>query len=114
MHHPQSRRRPRTAQSSSMRTRPSPRPPPRPPRPLGEVADGLSAAEETARAAAFEAAGKPGLAARSIRLSIAAGAPDDPELRLRQGKLLWEERDFGPARAVLQDAAARLADPARA
>ncbi len=81
---------------------------------LGEVGGSLSAAEETARAAAFEAAGKPGLAARSIRLSIAAGAPDDPELRLRQGRLLWEERDYGPARAVLQDAAARLADPARA
>lgn len=81
---------------------------------LGEVADGLSAAEETARAAAFEAAGKPGLAARSIRLAIAAGVPDDPELRLRQGKLLYEERDFGPARSVLQDAAARLTDPARA
>lgn len=81
---------------------------------LGEVADSPTAAEETARAAAFEAAGKPGLAARSIRLAIAAGAPDDPELRLRQGRLLLEERDFGPARAVLQDAAARLADPARA
>jgi len=81
---------------------------------LGDVAGSLSAAEETARAAAFEAAGRPGLAARSIRLSIAAGAPDDPELRLRQGRLLWEERDFGPARSTLQDAAARLADPARA
>ncbi|HEX2189928.1 MAG TPA: lytic transglycosylase domain-containing protein, partial [Longimicrobiaceae bacterium] len=81
---------------------------------LGEAAPTLSAAEETARAAAFEAAGKPGLAARSIRLSIAAGVPDDPELRLRQGKLLYDERDFGPARAVLEEAAARLQDPARA
>ncbi len=81
---------------------------------LGELADTLTAAEQLARAAAFEAAGKPGLAARSIRLAIAAGAPDDPELRLRQGKLLFEEADLEPARAVLRDAAARLADPERA
>jgi len=81
---------------------------------LGEVAEPLTAAEETARAAAFEAAGRPGLAARSIRLSIAAGAPDDPELRLRQGRLLYDERDFGPARTVLEAAAERLQDPVRA
>jgi soluble lytic murein transglycosylase len=81
---------------------------------LGEAAGPLSVAEELARADAFEAAKRPGLAARSIRLAIAAGASDDPELRLRQGRLLFEERDFGPARTVLQDAAARLPDPARA
>ncbi|HEX2093333.1 MAG TPA: transglycosylase SLT domain-containing protein [Longimicrobiaceae bacterium] len=81
---------------------------------LGEIADTLTAEEQLARAAGFEAAGKPGLAARSIRLAIAAGAPDDPELRLRQGKLLVEEWDWDPARAVLQDAASRLTDPERA
>jgi|GEM_PF-151974 len=80
---------------------------------LGEMAPARSADEEMARAAAFEAAGKPGLAARALRGAIAAGAPDDPELRMRMARLLFEERDFGPARVAFQDAAARLSDPER-
>jgi soluble lytic murein transglycosylase len=81
---------------------------------LGEAVEGRSVAEEMARAAAFEAAGKPGLAAKALRGALAAGAPDDPELRLRIGRLLYEERDLGPARASLLDAAERLGDPERA
>lgn len=81
---------------------------------LGDAVQGRTPAEEMARGAAYEAAGKPGLAARALRGAIAAGAPDDPELRLRVGRLLFEERDLGPARANLQDAAERLQDPERA
>lgn len=75
---------------------------------LGETVSDRTMAEELARAAAYEAAGKPGLAARAL---AAAGASLDPELQLRRGKLLFEERDFGPARVALEDAAARLANP---
>lgn len=64
--------------------------------------------EELARAAAYEAGSQPGLAARALR---AAGAANDPALQLRRGRLLYDESDFGPARAALQDAASRLADP---
>lgn len=78
---------------------------------LGELAGSTTAAEEIARAAAYEAGGKPGLAARAIRSALDKGFADDPQLALRRGMLLYEERDFGPARAVLNAAAARLSDP---
>ncbi|HEY0017894.1 MAG TPA: transglycosylase SLT domain-containing protein [Longimicrobium sp.] len=81
---------------------------------LGEMAGTRTADEELARAAAFEAGKRPGLAARALRSALRAGAPDDAAQRLRLGKLLFEERDFRPAREVLADAAARLADPAQA
>lgn len=76
---------------------------------LGER-KGLSAAEELARAAAWEAGGKPGLAARALRAALAAGAPDDGGVQLRLGHLLYAERDYAPARAAFQRAAERLQD----
>lgn len=81
---------------------------------LGEMPGSRTADEELARAAAFEAGNRPGLAARALRSAIRAGAPDDAATRFRLGRLLFEERDFRPAREALLDAAARLADPAQA
>lgn len=81
---------------------------------MEEGAEQRTAEEELARAAAFEAGGKPGLAARALRAALAAGAPDTPELRLRRARLLFEERDFGPARAAFLEAAERQRDPERA
>jgi soluble lytic murein transglycosylase len=81
---------------------------------LGEMPGSRTADEELARAAAYEAGSRPGLAARALRAALRAGAPDDPATRLRLGRLLFEERDFRPAREVLLEAAARLADPAQA
>ncbi|HEX2211773.1 MAG TPA: transglycosylase SLT domain-containing protein, partial [Longimicrobium sp.] len=81
---------------------------------LGEMPGTRTADEELARAAAYEAGKRPGLAARALRSALRAGAPDDPAQRLRLGKLLFEERDFRPAREALADAAARLVDPALA
>lgn len=77
---------------------------------LGEIADYRTVAEERARAGAFEAARRPGLAARALRASISAGAADDSALRLRIGMLLFQERDFGPARTALLDVAPKLPD----
>lgn len=73
---------------------------------LGDVR-GLGAEEALARAAAFEAAGKPGLAARAL-----SNAGASAELQLRRGRLLYEASDFGPARTTLERAAAGLSDPA--
>ncbi|WP_420127854.1 transglycosylase SLT domain-containing protein [Longimicrobium sp.] len=81
---------------------------------LGEMPGTRTADEELARAAAYEAGKRPGLAARALRAALRAGAPDDPAERLRLGRLLFEERDFRPAREALADAAERLADPALA
>jgi soluble lytic murein transglycosylase len=80
---------------------------------LGEVAEPRTLAEELARAAAFEAAARPGQAARALRGALAAGLPDEPAVRLRLGRLLFEERDFRPARAVLTDVAPLLGDRAQ-
>ncbi|HEX2078441.1 MAG TPA: hypothetical protein VHG08_12055, partial [Longimicrobium sp.] len=81
---------------------------------LGEMPGTRTADEELARAAAYEAGKRPGLAARSLRAALRAGAPDEPGQRLRLGKLLFEERDFRPAREALTAAAERLDDPALA
>ncbi|CAN5730933.1 hypothetical protein BH23GEM5_BH23GEM5_20730 [soil metagenome] len=80
---------------------------------LVEIVEPRTVAEEMARAAAFEAARRPGLAARSLRAALPAGLPDDPALRLRIGLLLFQERDFGPARTALLDVAPRLPDAER-
>jgi soluble lytic murein transglycosylase len=71
---------------------------------------GLTADEELARAAAYEASARPGLAARALRAALAAGAPDDATQRLRLAQLLYDERDFGPARVAFQRAAEMLSD----
>ncbi|HEX8394619.1 MAG TPA: transglycosylase SLT domain-containing protein [Longimicrobium sp.] len=81
---------------------------------LGEVAEGGTAEEQMARAAAYEAASRPGLAARSLRAAMRASGSADPVQRLRLGRLLWEERDFRPAREVLAGLGAELPDPAQA
>lgn len=80
---------------------------------LGELPGSRSLAEEVARAAAYEAAGRTGLAARALRGAVAAGLPDEPQLRLRLGRLLFEARDYGPARAALTEVAPQLADRAQ-
>ena len=77
---------------------------------LGELPGTRTADEELARAAAYEAGRRPGLAARSLRAALRAGAPDGPAERLRLGRLLFDERDFRPARAALQEAAERQTD----
>ncbi|HEU0299701.1 MAG TPA: lytic transglycosylase domain-containing protein [Longimicrobium sp.] len=81
---------------------------------LGEMPGTRTADEELARASAYEAGKRPGLAARSLRAALRAGASDEPAQRLRLGRLLFEERDFRPAREALTAAAARLDDPALA
>jgi soluble lytic murein transglycosylase len=81
---------------------------------LGEMGGSRGADEELARAAAYEAGGRPGLAARALRSALRAGAPDDGPTRLRLGRLLFDARDFRPAREALLDAAGRLSDPAQA
>lgn len=76
---------------------------------LGEMND-RTVAEELARAAAFEAGGKPGLAAKALRAALKAGAPDDGGVQLRLAHLLYAERDYNPARAAFQRAAEQLRD----
>jgi soluble lytic murein transglycosylase len=76
---------------------------------LGEL-PGRGWEEELARAAAYEAASRPGLAARSLRAALDSGAADGAEPRLRLAQLLYDERDFGPARGAFQRAAELLED----
>ncbi len=76
---------------------------------LGESSP-RSAADDLARAAAYEAAARPGLAARALRGAIEAGASDDGGLRLHLARLLYDARDYGPARPAFQRAAEQLTD----
>jgi len=66
---------------------------------FGDLA-GRTPEEEMARADAYQAAGRPGLAARSLRAALDNDGPDGAEQRLRLARLLYEERDFGPARVA--------------
>jgi len=75
---------------------------------LGRLVNGRTLDEELARADAYEAGGRPGLSAKALRAALKAGAPDDPLLRLRIGRLLLDAGDAEPARAALMDAAARV------
>lgn len=77
---------------------------------LAEV-PGVDSADHLARAAALEAIDRPGLAARALRSAVAAGAADDAEVRLRIAGLLYEARDYGPARVAFLEAASRLKEP---
>lgn len=81
---------------------------------LGEMPGARTADEELARAAAYEAGSRPGLAARSLRAALRGGAQDDAAARLRLGRLLFDARDFRPAREASLAAAALQADPAKA
>ncbi len=71
---------------------------------LGSMTD-LTIAEHLARADANEAGARPGLAAASLRAALDAGAPDSGEGRLRLALLLFDARDYGPARAAFLRAA---------
>ncbi|MDQ3607108.1 MAG: transglycosylase SLT domain-containing protein, partial [Gemmatimonadota bacterium] len=82
-------------------------------RTLGERVSSRSRDEELARASAYEAAGEPGLAARSVRAALAAGGADDPELRLRLGRLLFAARDYAPARVAFEASMSGLTDAER-
>jgi soluble lytic murein transglycosylase len=75
---------------------------------LGETPEPRGPADELARAAAFEAGGRPAQAARSLRAVAAASAPADPALQLRLGLRLFEAQDFQAARSLLLEAAERL------
>lgn len=77
---------------------------------LAEMA-GVDADDHLARVAALEAAGRPGHAARALRSALAAGAPDGAGVRLRLARLLYEERDYGPAREAFVAAADLLDEP---
>jgi soluble lytic murein transglycosylase len=67
--------------------------------------------EDLARAAALEAADQPGLAAKAMRSAIAAGAPGGAALQLKLARLLYAERDYGPARSAFERAADMLSEP---
>jgi soluble lytic murein transglycosylase len=73
---------------------------------LGSLPGDRSAAEELVRAAAYEAGNRPGPAARSLRAALRGGAASGAGERLRLSRLLFAERDFGPAREAALAAAA--------
>ncbi|HET7464445.1 MAG TPA: lytic transglycosylase domain-containing protein [Longimicrobium sp.] len=81
---------------------------------LGDVPGSLSADDEMARAAAYEAAEKPGLAARSLRAAVAAGRDADGAISLRVARLLWDAADYEPAGAWARKAADKLGGEAQA
>ena len=77
----------------------------------GEAADALGqlepleTADHLARSAAYEAAGKPGLAARALRAAISEGVSDEAGLQLRVARLYYDERDYPSARSAFLRAA---------
>jgi soluble lytic murein transglycosylase len=75
---------------------------------MGDLSGAASADDELARAAAYEAAGKPGLAARSLRVALSRGARADGPALLRVARLLWDAADYGPAREWADKAAGKL------
>ncbi|MQA90523.1 MAG: transglycosylase SLT domain-containing protein [Gemmatimonas sp.] len=77
---------------------------------LGEL-DGLTAGEELARASAYEAGSRPGLAARSLRRTFELGDSSTPEQVLHLADLLFEESDYGGARSEYERADEVLTDP---
>ncbi len=75
---------------------------------LGDLSAELSADEQLGRAAAYEAAEKPGLAAKALRIALARGARDDGAARLRIARLLFDAGDYEPAREWALKAAEAL------
>lgn len=75
---------------------------------LGDLPGDRSAGDEATRAAAYEAAGKPGLAARALRNAASRGGSDDGRAMLRIARLLWHAADYGPAREWALKAAEKL------
>jgi soluble lytic murein transglycosylase len=75
---------------------------------LGEAPGALSVDEQTARAAAYQAAGRPGLAAKALRGAVSAGGDADGATLLHVARLLWDAADYEPAHAWSQKAAGKL------
>ncbi|HYH83543.1 MAG TPA: hypothetical protein VEX86_27360, partial [Longimicrobium sp.] len=75
---------------------------------LDGIPGALSADEQAARAAAYEAAGRSGLAAKSLRAAVSAGHPDDGATLLRIARLLWSAADYAPADTWARRAAEKL------
>ena len=80
---------------------------------LGEL-DGLNAGDQLARAAALEAAGQPGHAARALRAALDLGAAGGAERQLRLARLFFAGGDYAPARSAAQRAADASDDGERA
>jgi soluble lytic murein transglycosylase len=78
---------------------------------LGEVGNPLLPVEETARAAAFEAAGRHLAAARSLRAAHASTGFEDGRTQLRIGHLFFTAGEHRAAREWFTRAAAHLGDP---
>ena len=78
-------------------------------RKLDEMSN-LAAEYELAESYGYEVADAPGLAARSLQAAFAAGLAESGEQRLRHARLLYEARDFGPARTAFQLANGMLSD----
>lgn len=76
---------------------------------LGDFSD-LTAVERLSRADAFEAAARPGLAARALEGAFEAGLAADGQQRLRLARLYYDERDYSRARPAFQRAAELLVD----
>jgi soluble lytic murein transglycosylase len=74
----------------------------------------LSAPEQLARSAAYEASGRAAQAARSLRSALDLGAPDDAVVRFRLGRLLFDAGQWAEARETMLAVAERIADPERA
>ncbi len=66
---------------------------------------------ELARAEAYQAAGEPALAARSLTTALEMGSPDGAAQRLRLAQLYYEGRDYSRARAAFRYAAELQTDP---
>ncbi|HET7234143.1 MAG TPA: lytic transglycosylase domain-containing protein [Longimicrobium sp.] len=75
---------------------------------LGDLPGAVTVDEEMARAAAYEAAGKPGLAAKALRAAVAGGRDGDGRTLLRISRLLWDAADYEPAGAWARRAAEKL------
>ncbi|HSU16144.1 lytic transglycosylase domain-containing protein [Longimicrobium sp.] len=75
---------------------------------LADLPGGLSAEEQVARAAAYESAGKPGLAAKALRVALSRGAAADGATLLRISRLLFDAADYAPAREWALKAAEKL------
>lgn len=76
---------------------------------LGQL-EPLETADHLARSAAYEAAGKPGLAARALRAAISEGVSDEAGLQLRAARLYYDERDYPSARSAFLRAAELQSD----
>jgi soluble lytic murein transglycosylase len=75
---------------------------------LGELPGDRTPDEQVARAAAYESAGKAGLAARALRSAASKGVGADGRGLLRIARLLFDAADYEPAREWALKAAEKL------